>query len=189
MPFPLPNRCTRPARCLLVFLGLALLCSCAGRPVKIRLSAGQALRLETSESYAVSVLCECKATESCATDFLQHLLTSALRTHGVRLVHPSKATRTVALDCREMPSPPRNEPPLAPGSRLWYQRRVFSPVFVRTSSNPRSPGPLEMKVTIRATQTTGGALQPKPFQATMLVTDKSENGLKTAVDLLVGAIR
>ncbi len=104
-------------------------------------------------------------------------------------MQPSKATRTLVLDCREMPSPPRNEPPLAPGSRLWYQRRVFSPVFVRTSSNPRSVGPLEMKVTIRATQTTGGAVQPKPFQATMLVADKSENGLRTAVDLLVEAIR
>jgi hypothetical protein len=189
MPCPTPNRCHRAVRCLLALFGLALLSSCAHPVAKIRVSSVQNLRLTTSETYAVSVLCACKTTDSCDTGVMQHLLTSCLRTRGVRLVHASKASRTITLHCRELPRPPRNELPLAPGSRLWYQRRIFSPVSVRASSNPQALGPLRMEVTIRATQATGGDVQPSQLQATMIVADRSEDGLKTAVDFLIDAIR
>jgi hypothetical protein len=189
IPCSLSEKCRRAVQALLALLGLAFLSSCANRSPRLRVDSGPHLRLKASETYMLSVLCESDAGHRCDSEALYKLFSSALRQRGYRLVSSPKATRTLALECRELPPPPRNELPLAPGSRLWYQRRIFSPVSVRTSSNRPAEGPLQIKVTIRPAQTTQYNLQPGQFQATMLVSDKSESGLRTSADFLLNAIQ
>jgi hypothetical protein len=183
------EKCRRAVHALLALLGLAFLSSCANRSPRLRVDSAPHLSLKTSETYVLSVLCQSDAGHRCDSEAVYNLFSSALLRRGYRLVSSPKAARTIALECRELPPPPRNELPLAPGSRLWYQRRIFSPVSVRTSSNRPVEGPLQIKVTIRSAQTTQDTLRSPHFKADMLVTDRSERGLKDSFDLLINAIQ
>jgi hypothetical protein len=167
-------------------LAVGFLSSCARQANKVRSDSPQNLRLSVAETYALSVLCDSAAGHSCDSAAIHAVFDLSLRQHGIRLVPAPKASRTLAVECRELP---RNEPPLAPGSRLWYQRRIFSPVSTRTSSSRFREGPLRIKVTIRPAQATEDNFQPAQFQATTVVRDRTESGLRQTVDFLINAIQ
>lgn len=174
------------ARLLCGVLAVGSLSCCARQSYKVRPDSAQNLRLGASETYALSVLCDSAAGHSCDSAAIHAVFDRSLRQHGIRLVPASKASRTLAVECRELP---RNEPPLAPGSRLWYQRRIFSPVSTRTSSSRLREGPLRIKVTIRPDQATKDNFQPAHFQATTVVRDRTEGSLRQTVDFLINAIQ
>lgn len=185
----LPNPPRRLPQRLLALFCLVLLPSCARQQGPFPVSDQQGLRINTSETYAVSVDCQCKAAGACDTEEIQRVLTAGLRERGIRLVAQQKATRILALKCSKVSRPPRNEPPLAPGSRLWYQRRVFAPTPSRFGGGRPAEGSLKMEIVVRRAQSTDDRRPTGELKATMVIADTSEIAVGKAIDFLITAIR
>jgi hypothetical protein len=172
--------------CGLMFVwGIIPLSSCVHRPGLFRVAGIQSLRINSLETYAVSVVSESKGAPAFDPKRIESLLCDALQRRGIRLVARQSATRILTLKCRDVARPPRNEPPLAPGTRLWYQRRIFAPTASRSSSG----GSLRLEVILVPAQSLGEDVQPKELRATMFLSDKSPDGLGRAVDFLLDAIQ
>ena len=175
--------------CLLVFFSLVLLPGCARQRGPFPVSDQQGLRINTSETYAVSVHCECKDAGVCDTEEIQRIFTAGLRERGIRLGSQQKATRTLALKCSKAAPGPRNEPPLAPGSRLWYQRRIFAPSSSRSSGSRPVEGSLKMEIFVRRAQYMDDRLPTGELKANMVIADTSASTLRRAIDFLITSIQ
>lgn len=168
----------------MIVLVIIPLSSCVHRQDPFRVAGDRGLRINASETYAVSVVSESKGAPVCDAEGVESLLCDALRKRGIRLVARQSATRILTLKCRDVARSPRNEPPLAPGTRLWYQRRIFAPTASRSSSG----GSLRLEVILVPAQPLGDHVQPKELRATTVVSDKSADGLGKALDFLLTAI-
>ena len=185
----LPNSRPRVLHRLSAFFSLVLFSSCAQQHGPVPVRGHQGLRISTSETYAVSVGCECKAAGACDTEAIERLFTAGLRERGIRLVSHKKATRTLTLKCRKVAPPARNELPLAPGSRLWYQRRIFAPTASRSGGNRSAEGPLQMEIVVRSAQPMNDHVPLGEFKATRVIAGTSEIAFRTAIDFLITAIQ
>jgi hypothetical protein len=174
---------------LFAFLGSVLLSSCAHRSGPLQVGPVQALRLMKSETYAVSVACECRDSGACTTRVMQRALNEGLGRRGIRQVPLQGASRTLVLHCREFPPGPRNEPPLAPGSRLWYQRRIFAPTVLRTSAPRTTMGGLRIEIVVRRNPPADDNVRPRELVATTTVCSTSANDVRTAVEFLIDSIQ
>jgi hypothetical protein len=174
---------------LFAFLGSVLLSSCAHRSGPLQVGPVQTLRLMKSETYAVSVACECRDSGACTTRVMQRALNEGLEKRGIRQVPLQGASRTLVLHCREFPPGSRNELPLAPGSRLWYQRRIFAPTVLRTSAPRPTMGGLRIEIVVRPNPPADDNVRPRELVATTTVCSTSANDVRTAVEFLIASIQ
>jgi hypothetical protein len=174
---------------LFALVGSFLLSSCAHRTAPSQVGSVQMLRLTKSETYAVSVVCQCRHSGACSTEVMQRALDEGLGARGIRRVPLQGASRTIVLQCRELPPGPRNEPPLAPGSRLWYQRRIFAPTPLRTTGARPTTGALRIEIVVRPNPPAGDSVKPRELRASTTLSNTSGNNLKTAVESLIAAIQ
>jgi hypothetical protein len=188
-PSLIPKLRRSAGKVLFAFLGSVLLSSCAHRSGPAQVCPVQTLRLMKSETYAVSVVCECRHSGSCTMEVMQRALNEGLGTRGIRQAPPQGASRTLVLHCRELPPGPRNEPPLAPGSRLWYQRRIFAPTALRTSASLTTTGGLRIEIVVSPNPPAGDNVRPRELRATTTVRGTSENEVRTAMEFLISAIQ
>ncbi len=164
---------------LFAFLGSVLLSSCTHRSGPLQVGPVQTLRLMKSETYAVSVACECRDSGACTTRVMQRALNEGLGKRGIRQVPLQGASRTLVLHCREFP----------PGSRLWNQRRIFAPTVLRTSAPPTTMGGLRIEIVVRPNPPADDNSRPRELVATTTVCSTSANDVRTAVEFLIASIQ
>ena len=163
--------------------------SCVHRPSGGRSGEVKTVGLSSLNPPEVSVVLVCREDENCGPEALRRTLTAELQARGIRVVSPSKTSRTVSLQCCDLPDPQRNKLPVAPGSRLWYQSRVFSPKTRRSASARPAGAPLRLEATLAASQPAQAVMREKPLRAGVMVVDRSEPGLKSAVGAVLDALQ
>lgn len=174
-------------RGLLVLL-LSLCCSCAHRPTKVHVATGHGLRLGLGDACFVSTSSTLKADDVCGPQALFRLLHAELSALSVPTSLASKASYLLALECRDLPAAPRNQPPLAPGSRLWYQRRFYAPTFAKTNPEPSTSGARQLHLRMYKNDSAPASNRVPLWEAKILCSDSSDAGIRTAVRSLVNAL-
>lgn len=172
---------------LLVLL-LSLSCSCAYRPTKVHVATGHGLRLSPEASYVVSTSSTGKIDDSSGSQTLSSLLHAELSALSVPTSPASKASYMLALECRDFPASPRNQPPLAPGSRLWYQRRFYAPTFARTNPEPSTSGARQLYLRMYKNDSAPASNRLPLWEAKIRCSDSSDAGIRMAVRSLVNAL-
>jgi hypothetical protein len=181
----------RPAyfRCIAGFfcLNLLLLCSCAHHSAGFRIHADQGLRLGAADPCSVRIVSTSKDQHGCGSLALHRILGAELRAAGIPAATDSQSKYELCLDCRDRFEPLRNQPPVAPGSRLWYQRRFYAPTFAK-----RSTGPVDVARQLELTVYSSSAVSKKDsspvFRATVISHDCSADAVEAAVRTLVQAL-
>jgi hypothetical protein len=173
------------AGCL--YLMLLLLCSCAYRPPGFRILADQGLRLGAADPCFVRASSASKDQQGCGPVALQRILGADLRAAGIPAATDSQAKYELLLACRDLFEPPRNQPPVAPGSRLWYQRRFYAPTFAKRSIE-RADGARQLELTVYPGRAGSKKDQAPLFRATVVSRDGSEDAVEAAVQTLVHAL-
>jgi hypothetical protein len=173
------------AGCL--YLMLLLLCSCAYRPPGFRILADQGLRLGAADPCFVRASSASKDQQGCGPVALQRILGADLRAAGIPAATDSQAKYELLLACRDLFEPPRNQPPVAPGSRLWYQRRFYAPTFAKRSIG-RADGARQLELTVYPGRAGSKKDQAPLFRATVVSRDGSEDAVEAAVQTLVHAL-
>jgi hypothetical protein len=184
LPF---HRRGRVLRCFTAICSLALLPSCIQLRGPAQPTGEQSLKIKASETYAISVVCAPKDEWACDTESIQSFLTAGLQERGIRVTSRQNATRTITITCRKISHLRRNEPPLAPGSRLWYQRRIFAPTSSRAPGARPGEGSLQLEIVLRLTQPSDDNVPQKEPKATRVIADPSAAGLRTAIGMLLTA--
>lgn len=180
-----PNYFVRSAGCF--YLLLLLLCSCAHRSGKFRILADQGQRLGAADPCFVRVSSTSKDQQGCGPVALQRTLCANLRAAGIPVATDSQAKYGLLLDCRDLVEPPRNQPPVAPGSRLWYQRRFYAPTFAKRGIG-RVDGATQLELTVYSNRAGLKKDQAPLFRATVVSRDCSEDAVEAAVRALVQAL-
>jgi hypothetical protein len=180
-----PNYFARSAGCFSLLL--FLLCSCAHRPGKFRTFGDQGLRLGVADRCFVRVSSTSEDQQGCGPLALQRILNTALQTAGIPAATDSQAKYELLLDCRDLVEPPRNQPPVAPGSRLWYQRRFYAPTFAKRGIG-RADGAKQLELTVYPNRAGLKKDQAPLFRATVVSRDSSEDAVEAAVRTLVHAL-
>ncbi len=183
-----PAYFVRPAGCLYLMLPLLLLlCSCAHRSGKFRILTDQGLRLGAADPCFVHVSSASKDQQGCGPLALQRILDANLRAAGIPAATDSQAKYELLLDCRDLVEPLRNQPPVAPGSRLWYQRRFYAPTFAKRGIG-RADGAKQLELTVYPNRAGLKKDQAPLFRATVVLRDCSEDAVDVAARTLVHAL-
>ena len=180
-----PAYFVRSAVCLCLILWL--LCSCAHRSGNFRILADQGLRLGAADPCSVRVSSASKDQQGCGPSALQRILGANLRAAGIPSATDSQTKYELLLDCRDLVEPPRNQPPVAPGSRLWYQRRFYAPTFAKRGIG-RVDGATQLELTVYPNRAGLKKDQAPLFRATVVSRDCSEDAVEAAGRALVQAL-
>jgi hypothetical protein len=113
---------------------------------------------------------------------------AALGALGVPTGSASQAGYELALECRDLPAAPRNQPPLAPGSRLWYQRRFYAPTFAKTNPEPPTVGARQLYLRAYKKGSSPASDRLPLWEAKIRCSDASEDGIRAAVHSLAEAL-
>jgi hypothetical protein len=180
-----PAYFVRPAGCL--YLMLLLLCSCAHRSGKFRILADQGLRLGAADPCLVRVSSASKDQQGCGPLALQRILGADLRAAGIPAATDSQAKYELLLDCRDLVKPLRNQPPVAPSSRLWYQRRFYAPTVAKRGIGGADVA-TQLELTVYPNHAGSKKDQAPLFRATAVSLDCSEDAVEAAVRTLIHAL-
>ena len=171
-----------------LFALLAFCCSCAHRPGKVRVSSDHGLRLGPGEFCFVSTSAAGGAADAEGAQALNRMFCAELSALGVPTGSASLATYELALQCSDLPAAPRNQPPVAPGSRLWYQRRFYAPTFARTTPQPSTVGARQLYLRVYK-KGSSPATDGRPlWEAKIRCSDVSEDGIRAAMHSLAEAL-
>ena len=172
----------------MLFTLLALCCSCAHRPGKVYVSAEHGLRLGPGETFFVSTSSTGGAPDACGAHSLKRMFHAALSALGVPTGSALQAGYELALECRDLPAAPRNQPPLAPGSRLWYQRRFYAPTFAKTNPEPSTVGARQLYLRAYKKGSSPASDRLPLWEAKIRCSDAAEDGIRAAVHSLAEAL-
>lgn len=171
-----------------LFALLAFCCSCAHRTGKVRVSADHGLRLGPREVCFVSTSIAGGATDAGGAQALNRMFVAELSALGMPTGSASHAAYELALECRDLPAALRNQPPLAPGSRLWYQRRFYAPTFARTTPQPSTVGARQLCLRVYKKASSPETERRPLWEAQIRCSDASENGIRVALHALAEAL-
>jgi hypothetical protein len=180
-----PSHFSRPAGCFCLII--LLLCSCAHRSGRFRILANEGLRLGAADPCSIRVTSRSKDQQGCGPLALQSFLGADLRAAGIPASIDSQAKYIVSLDCWDLVEPPRNQPPVAPGSRLWYQRRFYAPTFAKRSIGGVDVAK-QLELTVYPSPASSNKDQRPLFRATIVSQDGSPDAVGAAVRRLVRAL-
>ena len=178
----------RLAACGFLCLMPALFSSCAHRFTSPRISADQGLRVSAADPCFVSATSTSKDQQGCGPLALQRMLGEDLRALGIPDAPASQARYSLVLECRDLPEAPRNQPPMAPGSRLWYQRRFYAPTFAKRSVARPADCVRQLELTVYLSRAASTPHQAPLFRASVVSREKSDESLEAAVRALAEAV-
>ena len=117
------------------------------------------------------------------------MLHAELSALGVPTSSASQAAYVLVLECRDLPAAPRNQPPLAPGSRLWYQRRFYAPTFATKNPEPSTGGARQLYLRAYKNESAPASDRLPLWEAKIRCSDASEDGIRAAVRSLADALK
>jgi hypothetical protein len=145
-------------------------------------SADHGLRLGPGE------VCFVSTSIASGAQALNGMFLAELSALGVPTGPASHAAYELALECRNLPAAPQNQPPLAPGSRLWYQRRFYAPTFARTTPQPSTVGARQLYLRVYKKGSLSETERRPLWEAKIRCSDASEDGIRVALHSLAEAL-
>ncbi len=179
--------CRFASQGLLVLL-LALCCSCAHRPRTVRMATDHRLRLASGEACFISTAFTKPEGDACGPQVLRRMLQAELSALGMPIGPASDAAFELVMECRNLPEAPRNQPPLAPGSRLWYQRRFYAPTFARTNPDLSKSGKRQLSLRVYTNKSAPASERLPLWEAKVHCQGASDEEMRAAVRSLAVAL-
>jgi hypothetical protein len=170
------------------YLMFLLLCSCAHRPGGLRILADHGVRLGAADPCFIRVVSTSKDQQGYGPLALQRMVGADLRAAGIPAAPDSQAKYELLLACRDTSGSSRNQPPVAPGSSLWYQRRFYAPTFAKRGIAGAADGARQLELTVHPGRAEAKSDQAPLFRATAVTRDGSEAAVEAAVRTLIHAL-